>query len=242
MDTVKPLDRRVTIAIKTFERPQCLTRLVRSIRTRYDVSGRIIVADDSRKPVVLQDVEYHCLPFDSGVSAGRNFLLSRAPTPYFLLLDDDHVFLASTTLERLVHVLDTTDIDIVGMACTDRPHNAGLLSLRKGVLTHSAGSHGMEAGCRVCDMVPNTFLARTQAVRALGGWDAGLKLGEHLEFFLRAKGKLKVASCPDVKIGHSRRAPGAYGRFRSRAIRYLRRFMDAYGITKIVRFGRTVLE
>ena len=57
--------------IKTFERPAKLKRLVDSIRRLYP-GLTIIVVDDSRHPRNLPEVENINLPFDSGVSAGRN--------------------------------------------------------------------------------------------------------------------------------------------------------------------------
>ncbi len=41
-------------------------------------------------------------------------------------------------------------------------------------------------GLTPCDIVNNFFIARTDAILALGGWDADLKTVEHVDFFLRA--------------------------------------------------------
>ena len=48
----------ITILIKTFERPEYLDRLIKSIKLYYP-NIKIIVADDSRNPIVRNDVEYH---------------------------------------------------------------------------------------------------------------------------------------------------------------------------------------
>lgn len=56
--------------------------------------------------------------------------------------------------------------------------------------------------CRAVDVVANFFIAKTEKIRALR-WDGDLKLGEHQDFFLRAKqAGLKVATCSDVKVYH----------------------------------------
>ncbi len=66
--------------------------LIKSIKKFYP-SLHNIVADDSKSPVHRPDVEYHVLPFDSGLSKGRNFLVKKVKTSYFLLLDDDFCFI-----------------------------------------------------------------------------------------------------------------------------------------------------
>ena len=67
--------RRVTMTVKTFERPDVLRRCLATAREVFD--GRIVVADDSRVPVTgLGDgVDVIPLPFNSGVPAGRNAAL-----------------------------------------------------------------------------------------------------------------------------------------------------------------------
>lgn len=59
-----------TLAIKTFERPATLRRLIRSARRYFD--GRIIVADDSRAPQreLGPGVQVIVLPFNSESRSG----------------------------------------------------------------------------------------------------------------------------------------------------------------------------
>src|SRR5947208_139 len=101
----------VTIAIKTFERPESLKDLLVSIRQFYpDI--RIIVADDSKKPhapriaKIFSNVECITLPFDVGISVGRNAMLKRIKTKYFVLCDDDFLFYEQTKLEKFKKILD----------------------------------------------------------------------------------------------------------------------------------------
>src|SRR5262249_48067864 len=91
---------KTTIIIKTFQPPACLDRAIRSIR-KYYPKVHIIVADDGFEPALRNDVEYIRLPTDVGVSAGRNALLERVKTPYFLLTDDDVEFRPQTKIEKL---------------------------------------------------------------------------------------------------------------------------------------------
>lgn len=77
----------MTFIIHTFKRPDCLSRLLESIKEYYP-NTPVIVYDDSE--------------FDRGLSWGRNHLVSQVKTKYFLLLDDDFVFTNETKIERLV--------------------------------------------------------------------------------------------------------------------------------------------
>ena len=101
----------VTIAIKTFERPESLKDLLVSIRKFYPQTP-IIVADDSKIPYTPQmardfsNIECISLPFDVGISVGRNAMLKRIKTKYFVLCDDDLLFYEQTMLEKFKKILD----------------------------------------------------------------------------------------------------------------------------------------
>lgn len=111
----------VTLIIKTFERPNALTRLLDSIEAA-DFDGPVLIADDSREPsqASIQDAygdlitDYICLPFNVGLSAGRNALLDRVETPYFVLNDDDFVYGPITDLAWMREQLATTDLELLG--------------------------------------------------------------------------------------------------------------------------------
>ena len=67
-----------TILIKTFERPGCLAALLDSLE-KIETACPILVADDGEDKSAhvcegRRNVEYLSMPFDSGLSGGRNFL------------------------------------------------------------------------------------------------------------------------------------------------------------------------
>lgn len=187
------LDREVTVVIKTFERPTIVKRLVASIRERYPTLP-IIVVDDSRKPRELATVETIVLPFDSGVSAGRQAGLDRVSTPYVLILDDDFVFSRATNLApALAKLVGEPRIDVLGGQLIDlpshrrRPPPLGQIFATDAKPIVPIGSK--LAGMPVCDKVANFYLARTNRLR-LVGWDASLRRIDHADFFTRALGIL----------------------------------------------------
>ncbi len=195
----------VTVMIKTFERPAILARLLRSIRRLYP-GLRVIVVDDSRRPVVLDGVDTVVLPYDSGVSAGRNAGLARVETPFFVLADDDFVFFRKTrlgpTLERMrAH----PELDIVGGTVVDLPfyRTISMRGRRVPGAVDEKPAPGTIAGLERRELIANFFVGRTERVR-LVGWENALKRVDHADFFGRARGVLTVVEDPGLEVLHAR--------------------------------------
>ena len=222
----------MSLIIKTFERPLCLKRLLQSIRSQALTGCPILVADDSRTPYEAEimaeydDVVdiYLSLPFNSGVSAGRNALLDAVQTPYFVLNDDDFFYGPETNLAAAVKQLNNEQLDILGgylleqkriytwPALPKRISNLLNLYSNEWKLSEwmAALTETDDGGIAVtreerhtplqrCDLTHNFFIARTHSVRdVVGGWHAPLKsIGEHWEFFYRCKQA-------GLKVGHTR--------------------------------------
>lgn len=111
----------VTFIIKTFERPYCVKRLVKSI-FKYYPDAIILIGDDSeetcreyfQKKYKKKNITVFELEKDCGLSYGRNYLVSQVKTKYFVLLDDDCVFDKQTDIEFGLKTLVENDLDIVG--------------------------------------------------------------------------------------------------------------------------------
>ena len=110
----------ITIIIKTFERKKSLICLLKSIQ-KYYPEIPIIILDDSRnnyKNEVMNkfsklNIEYIVTEFDIGLSEGRNRILRKVKTKYFLLCDDDFEFDERTKLKQLLeHVRDIHSLAI----------------------------------------------------------------------------------------------------------------------------------
>jgi len=249
----------VTVIMKTFHRPHTATRAVEHLR-RYFPEIRLLVGDDSRESLAFRHAraEVIRLPFDSGVSKGRNLLLERVETEFFLLMDDDNWFSRQTRLGLMLRILERERFDIFGCHVYRRRQterwfpkrtlNGFFMNLRleDGTLTLIDGQHQKTRRWRVCDVVENFFLARTQRVRELGGWDERLKVAEHHDFFLRAqRAGLKVGYTPLAGVDHVhiRRERGSedYAPFRGyRQNDYRRLWIEKHGIRRFVeRDGRS---
>jgi len=199
------LDEQVTVLIKTFERPAILRRLVASIRRGYP-SIPVIVVDDSREPTRLPDVETIVLPYDSGVSAGRQAGLDHVQTPFVLVVDDDYVFLPTTTLAPAVEKLvRNTLIDILGGMRIDLPlfRCWKLPDGRKFKTPQPLVPIGSTIDdLLVCDFIANFYIARTERLR-LVGWDEQIRRLDHSDFFRRALGVLVTVYSPELRVLHA---------------------------------------
>ncbi|XP_062872082.1 beta-1,4 N-acetylgalactosaminyltransferase 1a [Trichomycterus rosablanca] len=205
----------VTIAAKTFLRYDKLQDLIDSIRQFYPTIT-IIIADDSEhpKPVTGPYIEHYIMPFGKGWFAGRNLAISQVTTKYVLWVDDDFIFTSNTKLEKMVEVLESTTLDLVGGAV--REATGYTATFRHTLSTEEGGENGdclhyrkgfyhvLEGfpNCVVTDAVINFFMARTDKVRQVG-FDPRLARVAHLEFFVDGLGSLHVGSCDDVIINHA---------------------------------------
>ncbi|XP_003467096.2 beta-1,4 N-acetylgalactosaminyltransferase 2 isoform X1 [Cavia porcellus] len=201
----------VTIATKTFQRPHKLQALLRSIREFYpDLT--VIVADDSDRPVKIDDphVEHYIMPFGKGWFAGRNLAISQVTTKYVLWVDDDFLFTPKSRIERLVEVLEGTELDVVGGSVQgnvfqfklflEQSEDGDCIHRRSGSFQPLDGF----PGCVVTSGVINFFLAHTERLQRVG-FDPRLQRVAHLEFFIDGLGSLLVGSCPEVVMGHQPR-------------------------------------
>nr|XP_055050499.1 beta-1,4 N-acetylgalactosaminyltransferase 2-like isoform X4 [Misgurnus anguillicaudatus]XP_055050500.1 beta-1,4 N-acetylgalactosaminyltransferase 2-like isoform X4 [Misgurnus anguillicaudatus]XP_055050501.1 beta-1,4 N-acetylgalactosaminyltransferase 2-like isoform X4 [Misgurnus anguillicaudatus] len=209
------INSQVTITTKTFLRYNKLKVLIKSIRKVYQ-KIKIIIADDNPNPENLSDdnIEQYIMPPAQGWFAGRNLAVSQVTTKYFLWVDDDFEFLDETRIESFVEIMEANpELDVVGGAVSGEQYYFSLEYIEDdegGCLRRFQGRHhkplpGFD-GCFFVDVVVNFFLARTDAVRRVG-FDPFLKRVGHTEFFIDGLGKLLVASCKDLSIGHQIHEP-----------------------------------
>jgi hypothetical protein len=248
----KVIQSDVSLIIKTFERQEALERMITSIRTQGYADCPVLIADDSKVPyrdIIIEkygDIvdEYVVLPFNSGLSKGRNELLNRVETKYFVLNDDDFVYDERTDLAWMHDQLESTDIELLGGLFYDQrtyvpKPNASIFRRAWYRLLREIGAkrefirryHGavrtdgdtivMEpveycAPVTRCDYTHNFFMADTQAVREkVGGWRDEIKTSwEHWEFFYRAK-QAGLRVATTEEVGVSHEDPGDSDRYKT---------------------------
>lgn len=252
----------LTMIIKTFERPYCLKRALKSIY-KYYPDAKVIVADDSKdsnekiitKYFSDKDVEYFRLPQDCGVSYGRNRLVEKVKTKYFLLLDDDFVIDKKTELEESFCIMKERKLDILGgyvrnyktvnnyfdrflvffetLFKYEIPSNyIGTIEQKGNELYFDYKIHEFPE-YQESDMVINFFIAKTKTILEKNMWDEDLKIQEHSAFFYTAKkAGLKIAFTNKLSVRHMPVRLKRYSNFRTR--NYVQVFMKKYGIKKII--------
>jgi glycosyltransferase involved in cell wall biosynthesis len=207
-------------------------------------------SQELRLPSICRDgVDVVQLPRDSGLAAGRNELLRHARTEFFLYFDDDFWLEDDSNVHRLVeHLVENPNVDIVGGTVSDRPEYVGF----NFDIVVSDGGDGerkliqravpkFASQCTAVDIVPNFFAARTASLRKVK-WDPHFKLGEHEDFFIRAKKKgLSVATCSHMSVAHhapdtswyysSTKSMVGYAWRRRRAFSFMQDFLSKHDLS-----------
>ena len=225
---------KLTAVIKTFERPRRCMALIESVH-RYFPGLPIIVVDDSREPGDYPGCRLIHLPFDSGLSAGRNAGLAEVQTEYFLTLDDDFLFDRQTDLTGALAILDQhPEIDLLAGEVVDLPlfikHDTRGSRLFPTDKLPRIPEGTIVGPAEIMAKVPNFFVARTDAVRLIG-WDPELKLLEHADFFTRAFGRIVSARWDGWRILHCRDPfDRTYREFRDNLASSQARLRQKYGL------------
>jgi glycosyltransferase involved in cell wall biosynthesis len=203
--------RDVTLTITTFNRDNCLYRLIDSIR-KYYPDIKILVADNGSEESTeihnYDNVEYFKLPFDSGLSISRNLLIDKVQTKYYVSLDDDYVFTENTKLEIFKDILDNEpDIDLVAgkLVGTGAGTCSGIIYIEDDILTAEKGlNRGFINKYPIYDIVVYFFMARVDKLRPVR-WDTKLKIApEHIDFFFRGKNIFTSTQIENVEIDHAK--------------------------------------
>jgi len=230
------MNTKVTLIIKTFDRPTCINKLVYSIRTRYP-NVPIIVADDGKQPAKIRGTKHLRMSYDSGVSAGRNLALNHVDTPFVVTLDDDFVFSEKTKLEKWLQILeDNPEIDIVGGdVIGGHPQYHSSLHIENNALIFKQEPRGHIGKFELWDIVLQFWMGRTDKIKSLGGWDERFKTCDHIPFFCRALGKLNIVHTTNVAIDHAPINNQNYFNHRNKRMQYyLNVLMDDLNIKRVI--------
>jgi hypothetical protein len=201
---------RLTAIVHTCDRPASAQRLVKSLGWLYP-QLKVLVADDSKKPVAIAGADAVKVAPGVGVSAARNALLARVRTPYFLLLEDAMELHRRSGVERILELVAGGKLDLAAGDVICCQLRFGLFTRRTPEPGHATFEFSADAvklvpafrpgvgGVHACDVAHNFFVGRVDKVRAIGGWDPQLQIDERIEFFFRAcRYGLKVGVCPEA--------------------------------------------
>jgi GT2 family glycosyltransferase len=208
--------REVTALIKTFLRDEYLFTSVLSLRRHYP-EIKIIVADDGycsdQKEARLKEAgvsKYIALPWNRGVSRGRNALIDACETPYFLVGDDDFYYTEETRLGDMLRMMEIADLAGGALRYLDTlQHYEATLEWvpeSKGLIHHEINRDyrtydGIQYGH--ADLTFNFFVAKTTLARKIR-WEESIQvIFEHEDFFMAGYDRgMKVVYCPNSIVTH----------------------------------------
>ena len=216
----------ISVVIKTFLRPDRVEALIDSIRLFYPTI-KIIVVNDGDDQMIWEDENMRTLlmPFNSGLSAGRNYGVEQCDTEFFVLCDDDFIFTEKTDLVRWRELLVKYDMDI--MACRLEKtfaseewswlwyHEDGLIKEKPGHY-HAWKDKGFFV--KHVDFVLNSFMARTKSIQD-HPWDEKYKKMEHRPYFYKYRNAMRIGWCEEIEMGHPNKPnPARYNHYRRKDV------------------------
>lgn len=204
----------LTILCTAFGKRGGLDRLVRSVRTQHP-QARILAAGPFAERGAAEGVDVVKTSADDTPGAARNALLARVRTRYFAVVCDEMQLHRGAALAELLAPVANDRLDIAAgelvrcwkklLLLTSRElvRGHGTFAQEDGGLALAAGARAVEDGIRRCDYAHHYFVARTDKVRSMGGWDPRLMAGGDLEFFVRAQRfDLRTGVRPEVAAWH----------------------------------------
>jgi glycosyltransferase involved in cell wall biosynthesis len=249
--------KEIAIGIKTFFREKTLFKTLDAIEKYFPLSYRLYIADDGRisvekeyryQKLTNEGHEIIKLPFNCGISTGRNEIIKKVKEDYVLITDDDIELQDSNIIMNMKRVLDTKkDIGVCsgmlfsenGSFLASENYQKGVrFEIDRGMLFRYPSLHKIhKAGDSFyvyADQVVNFFLAKKAVFKDIK-WDNKIKVEwEHLDFFLRLKEtKWKVASCINTKATHLQSINDSDYNYHRRSISN-NYFFNKHGIHRVI--------
>lgn len=234
----------ITFTIKTFNRPDCVVKCITSIQKFYP-GANIIIADDGKlKPNYSQfeNITVITQPFDSGHGKGRNEILNRVKTEYMVFLDDDYIFYEETDILKMAKNLVENRADVVGGRWKGCCIEASKMHYDPYTSTCSYSLLPIDNDVDQfvpCDRFTNFFIARTKALRDIGGWWNNVKIGDHTAMMFKMKWfGLRMGVNPTIQIIHDHQGGPAYNGHRRRVNSNYSEILTRLNILHFIRHGR----
>jgi hypothetical protein len=211
----KYIEKNVTICFKTLYRKNLLYEHINDIRNILP-NINIIVADDSDSNYILKNkniinkfnnIEYLELPYDSGLSYGRNKAVEKVKTKYTIITDDSRCITDIKQIYELVNFMENnTKYDVI---CGNNPTNGevgGKFTFLFDIINKKHIKNMIKQNKKIKIKINyknikkleiinkklelykthigiNCFLSKTSTLKKYK-WDNNLKLREHKYFFL----------------------------------------------------------
>ena len=187
--------RDLTALIVSFYRYEYLEKCVSSLRENYPDINILIGnngPEDKRKEELAEkyNAKYIQLPFDCGITGGRNKLVKEIDTKYTLVGDDDFFYTPETNLEGMYEVIkEYPEYDLIGGRILEngklRDYQGVFdFSIPKQIICNKLKYDSDSPIPQPCDVVFNFFIAKTDTLKAVQ-WDEQIKVAyEHSAYFI----------------------------------------------------------
>lgn len=219
-----------SVGIKTLNRPAFTVAQIKSI-LKYYPSVTIHVADDGRENQVeayttfKDNVIYHKLAFDYGISASRNYLVNSMKSDYVVIIDDDMIWTKNTKITLGIKRLKEEKKSLLTASIEGKESFSGRLYQENGVTHRCKLDYGVKK-CIDSDVGLNIIIARRIFLKS-HPWPDKLKIGEHIQFFVDIKRRAanSIISCKDITVVNShawsKSTKSEYDRLRNRAYKFM---------------------
>ena len=173
------------------------------------------------------------MPFNSGVSVGRNAALDLVGTEFVLVTDDDIVFTRATDVDAARRRLQACpEIDVVGFLRVELPRwfavDFGPDALFHGHREPLRPWGELVGGLPVRYKIEQVYVARTEAIQRVR-WDPAVRMVDHADFFSRAAGEIVVVLDTAIRAYHAQTPFDAnYARYRQDTAADLRYLADVW--------------
>jgi len=207
----------VTVVVPVRDRPGQLARCLRLLAPL-----RVVVVDDaSRDPDAVEKVarsagaEVVALVTNVGPAGARNAGLARVGTPYVAFVDSD-VSVSSAVLLRLARHFADSSVALVGPMVASRSRAVPEGRLPRWFERYDERDSSLALGARACSVRPGAavgwlpsacLVARVSSLRAHGGFDASMRVGEDVDLVWRlVAAGASVRYDPDETASHDTRS------------------------------------
>lgn len=179
----------ITIVIPVYNRADTIGRTLASIDAQTMQPATLVLVDNASRDASLSILNqwaatHECVTVATqprpGAPAARNRGLEEVRTPYVMFFDSDDVMLPGHVEEFDRALRDNPGIDIVGRDIVTR-----FLDGSERRLYFKAGPDAMFHHMFRGSLSTARFVARTELVRAVGGWDESLKGWDDFELGVR---------------------------------------------------------
>jgi len=231
----------IAICLTTFMRDKLLFESVKSILDNWSDNYVLLIGDQNPTKTKKQyynnlrsEIKYYPLPFDSGLSFSRNFLVQKAKEQnidYCIITADSIMFTKKYNLQPVIDFLENNnEAGIVGFNLLKRvPWEVDMKFIKgKGWeldIPRRKIVKFKSLFLQPCDMIKNFFIAKTKCLLE-NKWDEELKLSEHESFFNELKQtNWKVFYISNIKAMYKDYKSVKYQHYRRRMYHFFRNIL-----------------